>query len=109
MTTVAEEKNGASAVTRARENPPSRKSAEHYCGALDDPSGYDGQLAVGVGQHRIAGPDLLLLRGHRSEAELAQRFGLRNRFDRSRAFVFDGRHRRHFQNLRWLGGSGVSW
>jgi hypothetical protein len=30
MTTVAEEKNGASAVTRARENPPSRKSAEHY-------------------------------------------------------------------------------
>src|ERR1039457_5759808 len=32
MTTVAEEKNVASAVTRARENPPSRKSAEHYWG-----------------------------------------------------------------------------
>jgi len=30
MTTVAEEKNEASTVTRARENPPSRKSAEHY-------------------------------------------------------------------------------
>src|ERR1035437_10762671 len=30
MTTAAEEKNGASDVTRARANPPSRKSAEHY-------------------------------------------------------------------------------
>jgi hypothetical protein len=31
MTTAAEERNGASDVTRARENPPSRKPAEHYC------------------------------------------------------------------------------
>ena len=30
MTTAAEERNGASDVTRARENPPSRKPAEHY-------------------------------------------------------------------------------
>jgi hypothetical protein len=30
MTTAAEEGNGASDVTRARENPPSRKPAEHY-------------------------------------------------------------------------------
>src|ERR1039458_8763526 len=32
MTTAAEERNGASDVTRARENPPSRKPAEHYWG-----------------------------------------------------------------------------
>src|ERR1035441_2041720 len=32
MTTAAEERNGASDVTRARENPPSRKPAEHYLG-----------------------------------------------------------------------------
>src|ERR1039458_3492999 len=31
MTTAAEERNGASDVARARENPPSRKPAEHYC------------------------------------------------------------------------------
>jgi hypothetical protein len=30
VTTAPEEKNGASAVTRARENPPSNKSADHY-------------------------------------------------------------------------------
>src|ERR1017187_4212962 len=30
MTTAAEERNGTSDVTRARENPPSRKPAEHY-------------------------------------------------------------------------------
>jgi hypothetical protein len=30
VTTAAEEKNGANAVTRARENPPNRKSADHY-------------------------------------------------------------------------------
>src|ERR1017187_9113901 len=30
MTIAAEERNGASDVTRARENPPSRKPAEHY-------------------------------------------------------------------------------
>jgi hypothetical protein len=34
MTTAAEERNGASDVTRARENPPSRKPAEHYWGIL---------------------------------------------------------------------------
>jgi hypothetical protein len=30
VTTAPEEKNGANAVTRARENPPSRESADHY-------------------------------------------------------------------------------
>jgi hypothetical protein len=34
MTTAAEERNGASDVTRARENPPSRKPAEHYWAAV---------------------------------------------------------------------------
>src|SRR5664279_389492 len=34
MTTAAEERNGASDVTRTRENPPSRKPAEHYWQAL---------------------------------------------------------------------------
>jgi|ERR1035438_2001052 CDGSH-type Zn-finger protein len=38
MTTAAEERNGASDVTRARENPPSRKPAEHYwVKAMNDP------------------------------------------------------------------------
>jgi hypothetical protein len=30
VTTAPEEKKGASAVARTRENPPSRKSADHY-------------------------------------------------------------------------------
>ena len=34
MTTAAAERNGASDVSRARENPPSRKPAEHYWGIL---------------------------------------------------------------------------
>src|ERR1035441_1728934 len=31
VTNASEEKNGAGTVTRARENPQSRKSADHYC------------------------------------------------------------------------------
>src|ERR1035437_6702788 len=63
MTTAAEERNGASDVTRARENPPSRKPAEHYWGNGSIPRGIaraeDGvevsgfAIAIFVGRARV--------------------------------------------------------
>src|ERR1022692_3478012 len=47
MTTAAEERNGASDVTRARENPPSRKPAEHYWGAAPRPAVTADQNMIG--------------------------------------------------------------